>query len=139
MRSRPSAELRGQVVERAGKRCEYCLIHEDDVVAAHQIDHVIAEKHGGATDPDNLAFSCMLCNLRKVSDLSSVDPAYGEITPLFIPRSQVWSEHFRLEGLRIVGLTPEARATVELLQLNSYERLSERGELINAGRYPSAK
>jgi hypothetical protein len=36
MSSRPSAELRRQVIERAGNRCEYCLIHQDDAVAGHQ-------------------------------------------------------------------------------------------------------
>ena len=55
MSSRPTAELRRQVVERAGNRCEYCLIHQDDAIAAHQTDHVIAEKHGGATTLENLA------------------------------------------------------------------------------------
>ncbi|MGE0756760.1 MAG: HNH endonuclease [Pirellulaceae bacterium] len=57
MSSRPSAELRRQVVERACNRCEYCLIHQDDGVAAHQIDHVMAEKHGGETTLANLALS----------------------------------------------------------------------------------
>jgi 5-methylcytosine-specific restriction endonuclease McrA len=47
---------------------------QDDAIAAHQIDHVVAEKHDGATTLDNLANSCVLCNLRKGSDLSSIDP-----------------------------------------------------------------
>ncbi len=33
------------------------------------------------------------------------------------------------------GITPEGRATVELLRLNSYERMAERAELIRAGRF----
>ena len=139
MSSRPPAELRRQVVKRAGNRCEYCLIHEDDVVATNQIDHVIAEKHGGATTLENLALSCLLCNLRKGSDLSSVDPVSGAIMPLFNPRTQVWSEHFCIEDIRIIGLTPEGRTTVELLQLNSYERVSERRELVKTGRFPSSR
>src|SRR5688572_21448400 len=126
MSTRPSVPLRRQVVERAQNRCEYCLIHQDDAVAAHQIDHVLAEKHGGLTTLENLAVSCMVCNLRKASDLSSVDPATGAIVTLFNPRTQIWSEHFRIEGLRIVGFTPEGRTTVQFLQLNSYERTSER-------------
>ncbi len=135
--TRPSAELRRQAIDRAGKRCEYCLIHQDDAVASHQIDHVIAVKHGGATTSENLALSCVLCNLRKGSDLSSVDPVSGAVVPLFNPRTQIWFEHFRIENVTFVGLTPEGRTTVALLQLNSYERMSERRELLRTGRYPS--
>ena len=136
MSTRPSASLRRQVIERAQNRCEYCLIHQDDAVATHQIDHVLAEKHGGSTTLENLAVSCMTCNIRKASDLSSVDPATGAIVPLFNPRKHIWSEHFRIEDVQIVGLTPEGRTSVEFLQLNSYERTSERRELIAAGRFP---
>jgi hypothetical protein len=41
----------------------------------------------------------------------------------------------RIDGLTILGLTPEGR-TAEFLQLNSYERLAERQELMQAGRNP---
>lgn len=135
MSTRPSAAMRRQVVDRAQNRCEYCLIHQDDAVATHQIDHVLAEKHGGSTTLENLACSCMPCNLRKSSDLSSVDPATGAIVPLFNPRTQSWSEHFRFEGVQVVGLSPEGRASVAFFQLNSYDRMSERRELMAAGRF----
>ena len=62
--------------------------------ALHQTDHIIAEKHGDATLADNLALCCILCNKHKGSDLASLDPLTGEITPLFHPRSQNWLEHF---------------------------------------------
>lgn len=42
-----SVELRKQVSERAQDCCEYCLIPEIAVLFAHQVDHIIAEKHGG--------------------------------------------------------------------------------------------
>ena len=134
MATRPRAELRRKVVERAGKCCEYCLIHQDLAASTHQVDHVIAEKHGGKTTLENLALSCTLCNRRKGSDLSSIDPTTGKVVALFHPRSQKWSEHFELSGTRILGLTPEGRATAELLQVNSFERLVERAELLRAGR-----
>jgi hypothetical protein len=136
MSTRPSADLRRQVFSRARDRCEYCLIHQDDAVATHQVDHIVAEKHRGATTLENLALSCMPCNLRKASDLSSVDPASGVIVPLFNPRTQVWSDHFRFEDARIVGLTAEGRTTAEFLQFNTHERIAERRELILAGRCP---
>jgi hypothetical protein len=92
----------------------------------HEVDHVIAEKHGGATDIDNLAFACWRCNRHKGSDLTSFDPETRQLSPLYNPRNQVWSEHFAYEGERITGLTPEGRTTATLLQLNSEERLIER-------------
>lgn len=38
--------LRRLVRERAGERCEYCLIPEQLTLAAHWVDHIVAEKHG---------------------------------------------------------------------------------------------
>ena len=138
MSPRPAAEIRRQVMQRACDRCEYCLIHQEDAIASHQIDHVISDKHGGRTILDNLALSCVLCNRRKGSDLSSIDPGTDEVTTLFNPRTQKWSDHFRFDDVRIVGLTPAGRATVQLLQLNTYQRLAERRELKGAGRMPAA-
>jgi hypothetical protein len=133
---RPAAEQRRQVIARAGNRCEYCLVHQDDAVATHQIDHVVAEKHGGQTVLQNLALSCVTCNLRKGSDLASFDPQSGAVVPLFNPRTQEWAMHFSIQDLRIEGLTAEGRTTVEFLQLNSFERLAERRELSASGRFP---
>ena len=64
---------------------EYCLISEAVSFAKHQIDHVIAEKHGGQTVEENLALSCTLCNKYKGSDIASIDNKTGEIFPLFNP------------------------------------------------------
>ena len=52
--------LRRLVRERAGDRCEYCLIPEQLTLAAHWVDHIVAEKHGGQTEEGNLALSCVL-------------------------------------------------------------------------------
>jgi hypothetical protein len=136
MTTRPPADLRRQVVERAGNCCEYCLIHQDLVASTHQVDHVIAEKHGGVTSLDNLALSCMVCNLRKGSDAASFDPQTGELVSLFNPRVSSWCDHFDLVGARIVGKSAIGRTTVEFLKLNSYERLMERAELMRVGVYP---
>jgi hypothetical protein len=72
--------VRRQVAERAGECCEYCLYPQELAATAHQIDHVIAEKHGGETTPENLALSCTLCNRRKGSDIASIDPVTGDVT-----------------------------------------------------------
>ena len=118
--------LRREVIERARNRCEYCLLPADMAFFPHEVDHVVAQKHGGATNLDNLAFACWRCNRHKGSDLTSFDPRTGQLSPLFNPRTQVWIEHFAYESNRMLGLTSEGRTTIHLLRLNSEERLNER-------------
>jgi HNH endonuclease len=129
------AALRKQVYARGKCCCEYCLIPEVATLESHQIDHVIAEKHGGLTEYNNLALSCVLCNKYKGSDLTSIDPKTGIITPLYNPRRNVWSEHFCLEEAKLIPLTPIGRVTVRLLQLNRKDIVEERKLLIEAGIY----
>jgi hypothetical protein len=128
--------LRQFVQERAGGRCEYCLYPQDVSFLAFEVEHIIAEKHGGATTADNLALACPYCNRFKGTDLGSLDPETGQLTPFFNPRTQRWADHFRLDGARIAPLTPEGRVTVAILQLNHPDRIMERQRLIQAGKYP---
>jgi len=127
--------LRRLVYEHAGERCEYCLLPEITVFAAHEIDHIIAEKHGGLTAFDNLALSCTLCNQHKGSDLTSIDPDTDQIVTLYNPRRNRWTDHFQLRGAEIFPLTPTGRATVRLLQFNDPERVEERAWLISFGLF----
>jgi 5-methylcytosine-specific restriction endonuclease McrA len=127
------AELRRLVVRRADQRCEYCRIPESVTFAPLEIDHIYAEKHGGTTEPENLGLSCPLCNRRKGTDLASIDPQTGAIVPLFHPRRDRWSDHFRLKEGHIEPLTAAGRVTVHLLQLNQPERVEERLILVEAG------
>jgi hypothetical protein len=129
------AALRRLVYDRANGCCEYCLTPEAAGLVAHQIDHVIAQKHGGLTEADNLALSCTLCNKHKGSDIASPDPATSEIVPLYHPRCDRWIDHFQLQGALIIPLTPVARATVRLLQFNRAERVAERELLIAANAF----
>ena len=123
-----SVSLRQAVIARAQSRCEYCR-KPPIAFYPHEVDHVIAVKHGGATTLDNLAYACFECNRHKGSDLTSFDPQTGALTRLFNPRTQHWSEHFRLERAQIVSFTPEGRTTVFLLHLNDPERILERAAL----------
>jgi len=132
-----SERLRRQVQERAQGRCEYCLIHEVDMYYPHEPDHVIAEKHGGPTSLENLAWSCFHCNRFKGSDLASIDPISHKVVILFHPREQRWNRHFRLNGALIEGSTTSGRATVTLLHMNDAERVAYRLGLIEIGHYPS--
>jgi hypothetical protein len=132
-----SSTLRRLVRERAKACCEYCLIPEITTFAPHEIDHIIAEKHGGLTESDNLALSCTLCNKHKGTDLTSIDPDTEEIIPLYHPRKDRWLDHFLLSDAKITALTPKGRVTVRLLQFNRYERIEERKILIEAGLFKS--
>ena len=129
-------QLRKLVMARAGGRCEYCLIHQDDAPDTHQLDHIIAIRHGGQTTSKNLACACALCNHFKGTDFGTIDPASGVVRLLFNPRTQLWQDHFALRGASIVGLTPIGQATIELLHLNDDGRLLEREVLIAENRYP---
>lgn len=130
------AALRWLVSERAGYCCEYCLLDQDDSPFSFHIEHIIAEKHGGETEADNLCLSCPECNAFKGSDLGSIDRETGRLTALFHPRTHTWSDHFRLNSFEIEPLSPEGRVTVFLLRLNSAERLAERVLLLKLNRYP---
>jgi hypothetical protein len=121
--------LRRLVEERAKSKCEYCLLPVQIAFFPHEVDHIIAQKHGGATDANNLAFTCWRCNRYKGSDLGSFDPETGVFSFLFDPRTQKWTEHFAIAENYLVGLTPEGRTTIKLLQINSPERLAERQKL----------
>jgi hypothetical protein len=125
--------LRRLVRTRADDRCEYCRIPESMTLAPHQVDHVVAEKHGGLTEEGNLALSCVLCNQHKGSDLTSIDPQTGLITPLFHPRRDRWCDHFRFAEGTIEPLSPTGRVTVRLLQLNHLERIEERELMLRLG------
>ena len=129
-----SAALRQAVIERAAVRCEYCLYPQEASFLAFEMEHIVAEKHGGQTVLDNLALACPYCNRFKGTDLGSLDPESGQLTPFFNPRTQRWRDHFRLEGGRIVPLTAEGRVTVAILRLNHPDRLLERQRLLQAGK-----
>ena len=69
MTTRPTVELRRQVVERAGNCCECCLLPQELAASTHQVDHAIAEKHGGQTVIENLALSyTMQCEASSLWD-----------------------------------------------------------------------
>ena len=131
-----SAELRRAVIKRANSCCEYCLLSQDDYPFSYHIEHIIAEKHGGKTQLQNLALSCPPCNSFKGTDFASFDPITEKSAHLFNPRNDVWGEHFIFEGTFIEGRTIEGRVTAFLLRFNIAERVKERELLWNVGTYP---
>ncbi|HEV2293769.1 MAG TPA: HNH endonuclease signature motif containing protein [Tepidisphaeraceae bacterium] len=122
-----SAALRELVRSRAGDRCEYCGIRQgDDPFFRFHVEHIIARQHGGQTVEWNLAFSCHHCNLHKGPNLTGLDPLTGLTEPLFHPRTQRWTDHFRIDGVVVVGVTPVGRTTVRVLAMNAQGRLDLR-------------
>ena len=110
-------EIRRQVRERAGARCEYCRI-APPAYKAFCIDHVVARQHGGKTALDNLAFSCLHCNAHKGPNVAGTDQQTGQLVRLFDPRQDDWSEHFAWSGATLIGLTAIGRATIHVLAIN---------------------
>jgi HNH endonuclease len=133
-----NAELRELVAVRAGFICEYCLISEEDTYFGCQIEHIISLKHGGPSEAENLAYSCVFCNRYKGSDVASVSIETGELARFYNPRTDRWPEHFVIEETFIKALTPIGKVTSRILQFNNEERLLERRVLQRRGRYPSA-
>jgi hypothetical protein len=127
---------REAVRKRGAARCEYCRLPDfalepDDF----HVEHVIARKHGGGNGPDNLAWACIFCNLYKGPNLASIDPDTHELTALFNPRQHHWTDHFRIEGSRIIGLTAIGRTTVWLLEMNSEIMVSLRASLMQEKKW----
>ena len=122
-----TAATRALVRQRADHRCEYCQIHqEDSPLAALYIEHIRPIKHGGTDDDSNLCLACIDCNLHKGPNQTGFDPLSDAVTPLFHPRQQLWDEHFRWEGIHIVGQTEVGRTTIRVLCMNSDEQLELR-------------
>jgi len=136
MRQYLSNKIRKKVEERAGCRCEYCRMHVDDSELSFSIDHIIAIKHGGGDELDNLAFACPHCNQYKGSDLVTFVDDYDNIVLLFNPRKHDWFEHFEAVKGEIIPKTETGKATVKLLQFNTFERLMLRQVLTEIGHYP---
>ncbi len=130
------ADLRRLITARANQLCEYCLIHEEDTHFGCQVDHIISEKHGGATEAEKLAYACSYCNRFKGSDVGSIVEESGEFVRFFNPRNDRWRDHFELNEIEIVPSTAIGTATARILQFNAIDRLLERQELQLLGRYP---
>jgi hypothetical protein len=130
------ADLRRQVIERAGNCCEYCGLTQRGQEATFHIDHVVPVIAGGKTSSENLALGCVSCSLRKGARVLAPDPDTGREVVLFHPRKDQWRMHFRWDGVRVVGVTPTGRATVVALGMNRPLALAIREEQAHRGGHP---
>ena len=105
----------------------------------HEIDHIIAEKHRGATISDNLALACFHCNNHKGPNIAGIDPLTGMTTRLFHPRVDDWHEHFQWSSAFLEGRTAIGRTTVEVLEINLRHRVLHRQTLMEEGVFPPSE
>ena len=130
-------ELENLVWQRAGNRCEYCHLPQRFSSTAFEIEHIVAEQHGGRTVVSNLSLACLACNRHKGPNLAGIDPKSRKKTWLFHPRRHKWHRHFRWDGPVVVGLTPVGRATIVVLAMNLPHRIAQRASLIAEGVFPT--
>ena len=130
------APLERRVRERARGRCEYCQLPEAFSTLPFQVDHIIARKHGGATEPGNLALACFYCNTHKGPNIAGRHRDTAEIVRLFNPRTDEWAEHFKWNGPTLTGLTAIGGVTVDVLAINRPEFVTLRESLIAGGSFP---
>jgi hypothetical protein len=134
------------VRKRAEYLCEYC--HSLERLSANRftVYHVIPRSLEGSDDINNLALACRRCNERRYNFVAGIDPETQEISPIFNPRSQRWSEHFLWlnGGIIIQGMTATGRATCIRLDLNDVRYPEDdsiqatRKLWIKTGLHPSA-
>lgn len=119
-------DVRKRVRERAAFRCEYCLIPENEHMAAllgFHIEHITPKVHlrihgMPLHDESRLALACPRCNGLKGKATTAPDPDDG-VQPLFDPRT-TWTVHFvALPSGVIEPLTSVGRATATLLRFNA--------------------
>ena len=118
---------RDSVIERAGNACEYCRLPQSaQPFVTFHVDHVIATQHREDDSLENLCLSCQGCNLRKGTNLATIDFVTDAMVRVFNPRSDVWKEHFEIIDYVIVGKTGIGRATARLLAMNDPSRVELR-------------
>ena len=130
--------LRRKVTLAAHSRCGYCLTTQQVSGAQMHIDHIVPLSHGGTSDESNLWLACALCNSYKGMQTHALDPLTGARSPLFNPRTDIWSEHFHWSNssVEIIGITAVGRATVVALRLNNELIAAARRQWVLAGWHP---
>lgn len=124
-------ELQQRVWDRAGHCCEYCHLPSSVSLLPFQIDHIIAEKHGGPTEAENLALSCERCNSHKGPNIAGYED--GRHIPLFNPRNDSWEDHFSWNEGKLVGKTDVGRVTIDVLAINLPHLVALRKSLADEG------
>ena len=133
-----SLKIKTIVARRAGHICEYCRTSSAFSSSKFSVEHIVPRANGGSDSLDNLAYACQGCNNIKFTKTDALDPESNIPAPLFHPRNHNWAEHFCWDAslLRIIGLTPIGRATIQALKLNRKEVCNLRMVLFLIGEHP---
>ena len=135
------APIERRVRAAAQHRCGYCLSPQHLVMARLEIEHIIPLAKEGSNAEENIWLACPICNRYKSDKTMALDLETSTTVPLFNPRTQTWSGHFRWsdDGLRIIGHTALGRATVATLHLSDDPDVLEvRSYWVLAGWHPPA-
>jgi hypothetical protein len=133
-----SEPIRTLVMQRSAHCCEYCKSQDRFSPVYFTIDHIIPLVLGGASDLDNLAYACMLCNRLKWGKIKAFDSVTNTLVFLYNPRLDIWENHFQWseDFLEVIGMSSIGRATVAALQLNREKLVHYRKEMIEIGCHP---
>lgn len=133
-----SMPMRQYIAERARYRCGYCQTQEIVIGMPLQVEHIIPLAAGGTSDESNLWLACAPCNGYKRVQTHALDPETHKEVPLFNPCTQNWSEHFRWseDGMYIIGVTSQGRATVVALKMNRPMICHARQRWVAVGWHP---
>lgn len=133
-----SKKVRLIVSERANYCCEYCQCIAKFIPVPFVMEHIIPQVKGGSDKINNLAFSCHHCNGTKYNKTEAIDSITQKKIDLFHPRNDSWTEHFKWNDdfMKIIGITPKGRATIETLKLNRENVINHRMVLFLYGVHP---
>ncbi len=135
---RVTASQRRQVIARANACCEYCVSQVAFSAQILSVEHTIPRYKLGETTLENLAFACQGCNGSKHTKTEGIDPVTQQITPLFNPRTQSWSDHFSWNDdyTLMIGMTRIGRVTIVELKLNRLGVVNLRKVLFISRKHP---
>ena len=126
------------VRRRANEQYEYCRAPEHINTDPFSIEHIFLVARGGNSEENNLALSCLGCDLLKGARINAVDSVTGNRVNLFHPRLDRWSEHFSWsEDFEAVeALTAKSRVTIIALDLNRFKLCNLRRVLMRSELHP---
>jgi hypothetical protein len=130
--------LRKAACKRAADCCEYCQMQAKFSHDPFSGEHIIPVVKGGLDELENLAWSCLGCNLFKAIATHVFDLITGDLVPLYNPRIDKWADHFQWaeDFSLMIGKTPTGRATIVRLKLNRIGLVNLRKILVEAGKHP---
>ncbi len=138
MSSYISKQLKNQIEKIDRHRCCYCLTSEANSGISLTFDHIYPVYQGGKSTFENVCLACRSCNEFKGTLTEAFDNLTQKTYPLFNPRLQIWSEHFRwsLDGTKIEYLTPIGRVTIATLKMNNPVIVAARLRWVIASWHP---